>query len=448
MKLFHTDLFVLPLPEGHRFPMQRYRLLRERLEASGVFSSDDICVPPAASHEQLRLIHTEDWVRRVTDGTLSPDELRRIGFPWSVQMVERCRRSTGATIAASRRALEGWASLQISRAGRIMLLLIAGQGTACSNDVAVAARTMQSEGLIQRALVADGDVHQGDGTAFLFQGDDSVRTFSLHAAKAFPARKMIGDIDMELPPGADDSLYLEQWAIGLERAATDFEPDIVYFLAGADPFLGDTLGGLAVSKSGLAERDRLLFELCRSHRWPLVVVMAGGYAVNIDDIVDIQFRTIIEANRPAVDCRTYAAELISTLIGQNQRAAVHSRRGVSSKRRGSASDDRSKPNASSEFSYPLFGRRLSSRRLWNSGNFPTDRINDRCCGRSPFFTGFNVNWERWICSFCWVVWHRRHAAFRWSLWRFSVSRWRCRTLRLHRRSRKMSRELLSRHHRG
>ena len=295
MRLFHTDLFVLPLPEGHRFPMKRYRLLRERLEASGVFSAEDIGVPPAASDDQLRLIHTEDWIRRVTDGTLTTDELRRLGFPWSVQMVERCRRSTGATIAASRSALEDGVAANLA-GGTHHAFADRGAGYCVFNDVAVAARTMQSEGRIQKALVADGDVHQGDGTAFLFQGDDSVRTFSLHAAKAFPARKMIGDVDIELPPGADDSLYLEQWALGLERAATDFEPDIVYFLAGADPFVGDTLGGLAVSKPGLAERDRLLLDLCRTNRWPLVVVMAGGYAVNIDDIVDIQFQTIIEAN--------------------------------------------------------------------------------------------------------------------------------------------------------
>ncbi|MFN9719040.1 MAG: histone deacetylase [Planctomycetota bacterium] len=296
MKLYHTDLFVLPLPDGHRFPMQRYRLLRERLEASGQFSADEICIPPAATNEQLQRVHTEDWIRRVSSGTLLPDELRKIGFPWSLQMVERCRRSTGATIAASRSALEDGVSANLA-GGTHHAFADRGAGYCVFNDVAVAARNMQSEKHIQQALILDGDVHQGDGTAKIFADDPTVRTFSLHAAKAFPARKMKSDLDIELPPGTADEDYLSAWKTGIDRSTENFLPDIIYFLAGADPFVGDTLGGLAISKAGLRRRDDLVFELCRRLQRPLVMVMAGGYASNIDDIVDIQFYSVTSSRQ-------------------------------------------------------------------------------------------------------------------------------------------------------
>ncbi len=294
MKLFTTDLFVLPLPPGHRFPMIRYRLLRERLQQCGLFQPDDFEVPPAASEQQLQLVHTADWVRRVLSGELTGDEIRRIGFPWSLQMVERCRRSTGATVAASRAALRDAVAVNLA-GGTHHAFPDRGAGYCVFNDVAVAARSMQQEQRIQRALVLDGDVHQGDGTAAIFADDPSVRTFSLHAAKAFPVRKMRSDLDIELPPGTTDNDYLAAWQEGLHWAAQQERPDLVYFVAGADPYVGDTLGGLAVSKSGLQTRDNLVFEFCTRQQCPLVVVMAGGYAESVNDIVDIQFHTVTAA---------------------------------------------------------------------------------------------------------------------------------------------------------
>lgn len=294
MKLFTTDLFVLPLPPGHRFPMIRYRLLRERLQQCGLFRPDDFEVPPAASEQQLQLVHTADWVRRVLSGELTGDEIRRIGFPWSLQMVERCRRSTGATVAASRAALRDAVAVNLA-GGTHHAFPDRGAGYCVFNDVAVAARSMQQEQRIQRALVLDGDVHQGDGTAAIFADDPSVRTFSLHAAKAFPVRKMRSDLDIELPPGTTDNDYLAAWQEGLHWAAQQERPDLVYFVAGADPYVGDTLGGLAVSKSGLQTRDNLVFEFCTRQQCPLVVVMAGGYAESVNDIVDIQFHTVTAA---------------------------------------------------------------------------------------------------------------------------------------------------------
>lgn len=300
MDLFYTDEFVLPLPDGHRFPMARYRLLRERLEQSRRFSPEQFCIPPAATDQQLRLVHTADWVRRVTAGELTDDESRRIGFPWSAQMVERCRRSTGATIAASRCALRDGVAVNLA-GGTHHAFPDRGAGYCVFNDVAVAVRTLQSEQAIRTALIVDGDVHQGDGTAWIFQQDRTVRTFSLHAARAFPARKQRSDVDIELPAGTGDQAYLEAWSEGLERvlapcsAGAFFAPDMVFYLAGADPFAGDTLGGLCVTAAGLEQRDRLLLQLCRTNCWPVVITMAGGYAERISDIVDIQFRTIVLA---------------------------------------------------------------------------------------------------------------------------------------------------------
>lgn len=296
MKLFHTDQFVLPLPEGHRFPMARYRLLHERLQDCGLFSREDFCVPPAADDEKLLLVHSADWVERVSNGLMTPDELRRVGFPWSPEMVERCRRSTGATIAASVEALMDGVAANLA-GGTHHAFPDRGAGFCVFNDVAVAIRAMQADSHIRQAVVFDGDVHQGDGTAFIFQNDTTVRTFSLHAEKAFPIRKTKSDVDIALPPGTNDEPYLEAWRCGLTNVIRDFKPDLAYFLAGADPFLGDTLGGLAVSKSGLAARDQIVFDLCTQHHWPLVIVMAGGYARDVNDIVDIQFQTITTARR-------------------------------------------------------------------------------------------------------------------------------------------------------
>ncbi|MFN9286387.1 MAG: histone deacetylase [Planctomyces sp.] len=300
MKLFTTDLFVLPLPPGHRFPMIRYRLLRERLQQCGLFQPTDFEVPPSATEQQLLLVHTPDWVARVLAGNLTGDEIRRIGFPWSLQMVERCRRSTGATVAASRAALQDGVAANLA-GGTHHAFADRGAGYCVFNDVAVAARTMQQEHRIRNALVLDGDVHQGDGTAAIFKGDPTVQTFSLHAAKAFPVRKMQSDLDIELPPGTSDARYLEAWQQGLTWAEQLSLPDIVYFVAGADPWAGDTLGGLSVSKDGLRTRDQMVCEFCRRRGCPLVVVMAGGYAAVVDDIVDIQFHTVTAAQQLTAD---------------------------------------------------------------------------------------------------------------------------------------------------
>lgn len=296
MKLYSTDLFVLPLPDGHRFPMQRYRLLRERLQNSGCFRSEDFCIPPAATPQQLALVHTSDWISRVFSGELTESEQRRIGFPWSRQMVERSCRSTGATIAASRSALQDGLSVNLA-GGTHHAFPDRGAGYCVFNDVAVAVRVMQSEQRLRRAVIVDGDVHQGDGTAAIFQDDDLVRTFSLHARKAFPVRKTSSDLDMALEPGTGSAEYLAAWSAGLEQIVSGFQPEIIYFLAGADPWQGDTLGGLRVTARGLQQRDQLVFELSSRLQCPLVIVMAGGYARDPDHIATIQYNTVLRASR-------------------------------------------------------------------------------------------------------------------------------------------------------
>jgi acetoin utilization deacetylase AcuC-like enzyme len=290
-RVFYTDEFVLPLPEGHRFPMARYRLLRERLIERGIVSLDDLAVPPAATDDELRLVHDAGYVARVTSGTLADDEQRRIGFPWSPKMVERSRRSVGATIAAARIALVDGLGINLA-GGTHHAAVDRGGGYCVFNDVAVAIRVLQRDRALTRAVVIDADVHHGDGTASIFAGDPTVFTFSIHARKAYPSRKPPSSLDVALEPGADDATYLDALSNALARVAASGPFDMAFYLAGADPFAGDTLGGLALTKTGLAERDRRVLQVCRGLGWPIVITMAGGYAADINDIVDIQCETV------------------------------------------------------------------------------------------------------------------------------------------------------------
>ncbi|MCC7421174.1 MAG: histone deacetylase [Planctomycetaceae bacterium] len=294
MKAFYTDVFVLPLPDGHRFPMRRYSLLRETILQQGILESHQLEIPNAATESQLQLVHAPEYIRRVFEGELSADEQRRIGFPWSPQMVERSRRSVGATIAGTAAALTEGLGINLA-GGTHHAFTDRGAGYCVFNDVAVAIRVHQEQGRIGRAVIIDGDVHQGDGTAAIFRDDPSVFTASLHAKKAFPARKQVSRLDVELDPGADDVTYLAGLDRLLDGIPSDESFDIAYYLAGADPYEGDTLGGLKVSKAGLRERDRRVFTFCRQHGWPVVMAMAGGYAADYRDIVEIQATTIATA---------------------------------------------------------------------------------------------------------------------------------------------------------
>lgn len=296
MKIYYADHFVLPLPAGHRFPMQKYALLRERVAAR--MPAAELLVPDAATDDELLRVHTADYLHRVITGTLEPAEVRRIGFPWSTAMVERSRRSVGATIAASRAALTDGAGANLA-GGTHHAFSDHGEGFCVFNDVAVAFRAMQAEGRASRCAIIDCDVHQGNGTASIFDGDDTAFTFSLHGANNFPFRKVNGSLDIALPDGASDDAYLEAVERGV-RSAMEAVPDIVYYVAGADAYEGDRLGRLSVSMAGLRERDRIVAAACRSSGAPLVLVMGGGYCGVVEETVEIHAGSVMEVSRLAL----------------------------------------------------------------------------------------------------------------------------------------------------
>jgi len=311
VRAFHSDTFVLPLPAGHPFPMTKYRLLRDAAEAT--MPGIRVTEAPAASDGELALAHDPAWIDAVADGTTSAAQQREIGFPWSERMVERARRSVGASVAAARAALFGEAAdAGAGRARgpeRVAANLAGGthhayahkgSGYCVFNDVAVAARLMQAEWhrtrrALLRVMVIDLDVHQGNGTAHIFRDDDTVFTLSLHGAKNFPFRKEASDLDVDLPDGCTDEPYLQALDTAL---ATAFErqaaapPGLAFYLAGADPHEGDRLGRLKLSAEGLAERDRRVLAELRRRGIPVALSMAGGYGRDLHTTVAVQRRTL------------------------------------------------------------------------------------------------------------------------------------------------------------
>ena len=299
MKIFYTDHFELPLPEGHRFPMAKYRRLRQAVVENPLHRDDVTLVPPAATDEQLCLAHERDYVDRVVTGRLTDAEIKRIGFPWSEKMVERSRRSSGATLAAARIALNEGISVNLA-GGTHHAMRGAGEGYCVFNDAAVAIRTLADENLIQRAAVIDCDVHQGNGTAEILGNDPNVFTFSIHGEKNFPIRKMPSHLDIDLPDGTRDDEYLSALASGLSTTLAAGPYDLAIYLAGADPYEGDRLGRLKLTKEGLRRRDELVLSTLQKQGIPVAIAMAGGYAPDIQDIVDIHAATILIASQMQV----------------------------------------------------------------------------------------------------------------------------------------------------
>jgi len=291
MKAYYSDVFVLPLPEGHRFPMRKYRMLRERIVAEGILPAENLLVPDAATDEQILRCHTAEYLGKIKTGTLTRQEILRIGFPWSLEMVERSRRSSGATICAARTALSDGVSANLAggthHAGRSF-----GAGYSVFNDSMIAARDLQAAGLVERIAIIDCDVHQGNGTADIARDDPTIFTFSLHGERNFPFRKIPGTLDIGLHDGTGDDEYLETLEIAIERILGVFQPDFVIYQSGADPYVGDRLGKLSLSKAGLATRDRLVLSFCREEGLPVAVSMGGGYADDVREIVDIHLQTI------------------------------------------------------------------------------------------------------------------------------------------------------------
>jgi len=299
VKAFYSTRFVLPLPAGHRFPMGKYERLRDRLAAE---------LPPLrlaqaepVSDAELALAHTPEYIAAVASGTLDERVQREIGFPWSAAMVERSRRSVGATVQAARAALAEGIAANIA-GGTHHARAERGGGYCVFNDVAVAARLLQRAHLRQRpgarrprVAVIDLDVHQGNGTAAIFERDDSVFTLSLHGENNFPFRKVAGDLDVGLPDGTGDDDYLAALDLALEELDQRFSAERVFYLAGADPHEGDRLGRLRLSDDGLIARDRRVFDWAWRRRLPLAFSMAGGYGHDIETTVQVQMNTFAVA---------------------------------------------------------------------------------------------------------------------------------------------------------
>ena len=294
MRVFYSDPFTFPLPPEHRFPLAKYRLLRERIERWPASSGVELLLAPRALRDELLLVHTAAHVDGFAAGTLGRDAMRRIGFPWSPELVERSLRSCGGTIAAMRVALHEGAAVYLA-GGTHHARADRGAGYCVYNDVAVAARLVQRESTRQRVLVVDTDVHQGDGTAAIFEHDPTVFTFSIHGDANFPASKARSDLDVALPTGTGDADYLMALRSGLATALLRSDPQFVFYLSGADAFAGDRLGKLALSKPGLQARDRLVFAELQSRRLPWVTVMGGGYGRVVDDTVDVYEATVAAA---------------------------------------------------------------------------------------------------------------------------------------------------------
>ena len=297
MKLFYAATHVQTLPDGHRFPMGKYELLRQRLVAE--MPQLKLQSADAATEGELALVHTPLYIESVFQGSLPPAAQREIGFPWSEGMVERARRSVGATIMAARTAFKEGLAANLA-GGTHHAYADKGGGFCVFNDVAVAARLMQAEWSRQQrrplqVAVMDLDVHQGNGTAHIFRDDPTVFTLSLHGAKNFPFRKEASDIDVELPDGCSDAPYLDALQEALRQLEDRCAPDLVFYLAGADPHEGDRLGRLQLSFEGLRQRDQAVLSWAKERRIPLVMAMAGGYGKQIEDTVQVQMNTFAQA---------------------------------------------------------------------------------------------------------------------------------------------------------
>ena len=308
MKAFYADQFVLPLPPGHRFPMAKYKMLRDRLQAE--YPEVQMGQALRATDDELTLVHSPDYVQAITTGSISPKAMREIGFPWSQAMGERARRSVGATVAACRSAFSEGIAANLA-GGTHHSSADKGSGFCVFNDVAVATRMMQTDHAqdnkapMQVAII-DLDVHQGNGTASIFRHDASVFTLSMHGEKNFPFCQEMSDLDVGLPDDCGDADYLQALEQALLALGRRFKPSLVIYLAGADPYEGDRLGRLKLSYDGLQARDRCVFDWAWQRRVPLAMTMAGGYGHRIEKTVKVQVNTwcvAVEYWRRWQECR-------------------------------------------------------------------------------------------------------------------------------------------------
>ena len=289
-RVFYSPFYYADIGENHVFPIKKFELVRDKLLAEGTLRSSEIVEPEPAKVADVLLVHTEDYVTRLRDGTLTTREIRRLGLPWSKALVRRSFLATSGTINAARHALNNFVASNLA-GGTHHAFPDRGEGFCVLNDVAVAIKVLRKENLARRFLIVDCDVHQGNGTAFIFKADADVFTFSMHGAKNYPLFKENSTVDIELPDRTGDAEFLETLDEALPRIFVH-EPDLVFYLGGADPFENDQLGRLGLTINGLRRRDEMVLSYAKEREIPIVTTMSGGYAKDINDTVEIHCNTI------------------------------------------------------------------------------------------------------------------------------------------------------------
>ena len=290
MKLVYSDRYDLNLG-NHVFPSAKYRLVKEKLLQERVFEPGDFVEPPPASDDDIALVHHREYLRKLQTGKLSYVEVLRMEIPYSPELIRAVWLCAGGSILAGRFALEDGTAANVG-GGFHHAYPDHGEGFCVLNDFAVAIRSLQKAGTIERAMTVDCDVHQGNGTAAIFGGDHTVFTFSIHQENNYPYPKPPSSLDINLADGVEDEEYLHELTQGLNRALAEFKPDLIFYVAGADPYRDDQLGGLKLSLDGLEQRDRLVFEKARAKSIPVAVTLAGGYARRLEDTIQIHSNTI------------------------------------------------------------------------------------------------------------------------------------------------------------
>ena len=289
-RLYYSPYYYADIGEGHVFPIRKFELVRDLLLREETLRDEEIFEPEPALIENLLLVHTEDYITRLINGELTAKEVRKLGLPWSQSLVRRSLHAISGTINAARFALESGIASNLA-GGTHHAYPDRGEGFCVLNDVAVAIRVLQREKLAERFLIIDCDVHQGNGTAFIFRDSPEVFTFSMHGAKNYPLFKEKSNLDIELADGTGDIEFLETLEQALPRIFLH-NADVIFYLGGADPFEKDKLGRLNLSIEGLKKRDEIVLSFAKEHQTPIVTTMSGGYAVDINDTVEIHANTI------------------------------------------------------------------------------------------------------------------------------------------------------------
>ena len=296
MKVCYSDRYLIPLIPTHPFPIQKYKLVRNRLLAEGSITHWHLIEPTLATDEDILLVHHRDYWFRCKDGELTAAEIRRIGFPWSKELVHRSQASVQGTLTAAKNALRDGIASNLA-GGTHHAFPEHGEGYCVLNDLAIATRVLQRDGLAKHIAIIDCDVHQGNGTAAIFAGDPDVFTFSMHGEKNFPLRKEQSTVDVNLPAGIGDDEYLQLLRQHVPTILREFKPDFVFYQAGVDPHEGDRLGKLKLTHEGLRLRDKFVLGACRTAQIPVVTTMGGGYGKDINDTVEGHCNTVRVALR-------------------------------------------------------------------------------------------------------------------------------------------------------